>query len=86
MSEKKEKPFRGTTPKGTFKWPHLIVPDTKYKPEGEYHVQLVLDEASKPTPFRHRRLFVAMIRYIAPILLLAILVSSILHALGVVVI
>ena len=48
--------------------------------------KLVLDEASKPTPFRHRRLFVAMIRYIAPILLLAILVSSILHALGVVVI
>lgn len=48
--------------------------------------KLVLDEASKLEPFHHRQLFVTMVRYIAPILLLAILVSSILHALGIVVI
>ena len=48
--------------------------------------KLVLDEASIPTPFRRRRLFVAMVRYVAPILLLAILASSILNALGIVVI
>lgn len=31
------------TPVGTAKYPRLEVPDTKFKPEGEYRVQLVLD-------------------------------------------
>ncbi|MTD92898.1 DUF2815 family protein [Hyphomicrobium sp. xq] len=35
-----------TTPKGRFKFPHLIVPDTKYDKDGKFHVQLVLDEKS----------------------------------------
>ncbi|MGI5869494.1 MAG: sodium-dependent transporter [Kiritimatiellia bacterium] len=48
--------------------------------------KVVIDEASIPTPFRRRRLFVAMIRYIAPILILGILVSSILTALNIIVI
>lgn len=32
-----------TTPKGIAVWPKVTKPDTKYKPEGEYSVNLVLD-------------------------------------------
>lgn len=32
-----------TTPKGIAVWPKVTKPDTKYKPEGEYSVSLVLD-------------------------------------------
>jgi hypothetical protein len=32
-----------TSPKGTFKFPKLTEPDTKFKPEGEYSVKLLLD-------------------------------------------
>lgn len=34
------------SPKGTFSWPKLTVPDTKFKPEGEYSVKLLLDSDS----------------------------------------
>lgn len=33
------------SPKGTFVWPNLNAPDTKYKTEGEYRVRLRLGEA-----------------------------------------
>lgn len=33
---------KGITPKGTFVWPRLNAPDTKFKPEGEYSVKLRL--------------------------------------------
>ncbi|WP_296084234.1 hypothetical protein [uncultured Agrobacterium sp.] len=35
-----------TSPKGTFKFPKLTEPDTKFKPEGEYSVKLLLDTDS----------------------------------------
>lgn len=34
------------SPKGPFSWPKLTVPDTKFKPEGEYSVKLILDSDS----------------------------------------
>ena len=34
------KPLILTSPKGKAIFPHLTEPDTKYKPEGEYHVKL----------------------------------------------
>jgi len=46
MTEK-AKPFKGTTPKGVFKYPNVITPDygTKEypKPDGEFNVRLILD-------------------------------------------
>lgn len=33
------------SPKGTFVWPNLNAPDTKYRPEGEFRVRLRLGEA-----------------------------------------
>lgn len=35
---------RITTPKGRFLWAKLIDPDTKFTPDGEYSVQLILSE------------------------------------------
>lgn len=45
-TEKKQdtQTYKGTTPKGVFKYPRLNEPDTKFKDEGEYSVKLVLDE------------------------------------------
>ena len=34
------KPLILTSPKGRAIFPHLTEPDTKFKPEGEYHVKL----------------------------------------------
>lgn len=34
-----------STPIGTFRYPRLNKPDTKYKPEGEYSVKVRLPEA-----------------------------------------
>lgn len=45
MTEKKTKLPNFTSPKGTFKWPRLNEPDTKYKAEGLFSVKLILDEA-----------------------------------------
>ena len=45
MSDKKKYP-RLVTPKGTFAFPKLRTPDTKFKKEGEYSVKLVLDKKS----------------------------------------
>ena len=28
------------TPKGEFRWPHIMVADTTYKAEGQFHVKL----------------------------------------------
>ena len=49
MTTEKKKPVRYTSPKGTFKYPALVKPDygTKDfpKPNGEFKVQLILNEA-----------------------------------------
>jgi hypothetical protein len=37
-------PVKITTPVGTAKWPWLNEPDTKFNPDGEYRVELVLAE------------------------------------------
>jgi hypothetical protein len=42
MAQPKKNPTF-TSPKGTFKFPKLIEPDTKFKAEGEYSVKLVVD-------------------------------------------
>lgn len=48
MTDKKDKAFKGTTPKGVFKFPKLIEPDYGTKdypdPDGSYKVTLVLDQ------------------------------------------
>ena len=41
MAQSQKRPTY-TSPKGTFKFPKLTVPDTKFKPEGEYSVKLVV--------------------------------------------
>lgn len=51
--KKREKPFRGITPRGSFKFPSLLTPDygtdEHPKPDGEYKVRLVLSrEAAQP--------------------------------------
>jgi len=30
------------TPKGEFRWPHIMVADTTYKAEGQYHIKVLL--------------------------------------------
>lgn len=42
MSEKKQKLPTYTTPKGTAAWASVCTPSTKFKPEGEYQVKLLL--------------------------------------------
>lgn len=44
MADKKQKKVTFNTPKGTFKFPRLGEPDTKFKPEGEYSVNLILTQ------------------------------------------
>jgi hypothetical protein len=44
MAQPKREKF--ISPKGPFSWPKLTVPDTKFKPEGEYSVKLILDSDS----------------------------------------
>lgn len=39
---KKQKLIKVTSPKGTFKFPKLNTPDTKFKAEGEYGVKLIV--------------------------------------------
>ena len=39
------KPLILTSPKGRAIFPHLTEPDTKFKPEGEYHVKLECNKA-----------------------------------------
>ena len=46
----------------------------------------ITDEIKLNSPFRREKLFVLMIKYIAPICLIIILISSILNALGIIVI
>lgn len=43
MANSKPKAPKITTPKGTFKFPRLNEPDTKFKADGEYSVKLILD-------------------------------------------
>lgn len=48
MATKKEKnphAVKMTTPRGTFKFPNLAAPSTKFKDEGEYDVKVVLDKS-----------------------------------------
>lgn len=42
-NKKREKEIILTSPKGIAKWAKLNVPDTKFKPEGEYSITLLLD-------------------------------------------
>lgn len=35
-----------TSPKGTAKFPHLTIPDTKFKAGGEYHINVICSRAS----------------------------------------
>ena len=44
MADKKKAP-QYTSPKGVFRYPRLSEPDTTYREEGEYSVQLILDSA-----------------------------------------
>jgi hypothetical protein len=44
MAQEKKKMPRMTSPKGIAKFPALSVPDTKFKKDGEFHVELLLDE------------------------------------------
>ena len=48
--------------------------------------KVVAQEVKSTSAFKREKLFVVMIRYIAPLCIIAILVSSILNALGIVVI
>lgn len=52
MTEKK-KAERFVSPKGTASYPHLTHPDTKFNPDGEYKVSLIVagDDASKVVNF-----------------------------------
>lgn len=52
MAEKK-KVERFMSPKGTASYPYLTKPDTKFKPDGEYKVSLIVDgdDASKAIDF-----------------------------------
>ena len=52
MAEKK-KAERFVSPKGTASYPYLTKPDTKFNPEGEYKVSLIVagDDASKAIDF-----------------------------------
>ena len=53
MAEKKKENVRKTTPRGLAKWPFLSTPDTRFKDEGEYKVNLCVPEkeASKMMTF-----------------------------------
>lgn len=44
MADKRPKNPAYTTPKGLFKFPRLGEPDTKFKPDGEYSVNVVLSK------------------------------------------
>lgn len=44
---KNDDKITGVTPKGTFKFPKLNEPDTKFKKEGEYSVKLILSGEDK---------------------------------------
>lgn len=44
MSDKRPKLQRVTTPRGTFKYPRLIEPDTKFDADGVFKVTLILSE------------------------------------------
>lgn len=48
--------------------------------------KVVAQEVKSTSAFKREKLFVVMIRYIAPLCIIAILVSSILNALGIIVI
>ncbi len=43
----------------------------------------VIEEAERTGPFKSRRLFTIMIKYISPVMIIAILISSVLDALGI---
>lgn len=43
MTDKKKKNPKVLTPRGTFQWPKLATPDTKFDADGKYSVKLVLD-------------------------------------------
>jgi len=47
MADKFKKNPTMTSPKGTFKWPRLNEPDTKFKEEGEYSVKVVMNPTDK---------------------------------------
>ena len=44
----------------------------------------VVDEVKRSSPFKREKLFVVMIKYVAPVCIVLILVSSILDTLGVI--
>lgn len=46
---KRPKEVMFTSPKGAAKWAKLNIPDTKFKPEGAYSVELVLDPEDAAT-------------------------------------
>jgi hypothetical protein len=43
--KKQNKPDTIKTPVGTVEWAHLITPDTKYKEEGQYKLDLIMSSA-----------------------------------------
>ena len=45
---------------------------------------LITDEVKLSSPFKREKLFIIMVKYIAPLCIVAILISSILEALGVI--
>lgn len=47
MAEKKEQFKSFTTPKGEALWPHLTKPDTKFDPNGDFRVRLLLNPDDK---------------------------------------
>ena len=48
-TKKREKEIILTSPKGIAKWAKLNKPDTKFKPEGEYSITLLLDPEDAAT-------------------------------------
>ena len=53
MAEKKKARERFVSPKGTASYPYLTKPDTKFNPDGEYKVSLIVagEAASKTSEF-----------------------------------
>ena len=46
--------------------------------------KIITDEVKLSSPFKREKLFIIMVKYIAPLCIVAILISSILEALGVI--
>lgn len=48
--------------------------------------KFIIDEVEKSQTFRRKQIFMVVVRYIAPVFLVVILISSVLNALGIIVI